>query len=60
MKNILTIIVVIILLGIVGKMENTDNKMMYEIDQRNKQEVIKDIQIRCYNNELPTDYCKGF
>lgn len=58
MLRLIKIILIIMLFGIIGRMEYNDNMMMSNIDKQNKIEVIKDMQIRCYNNELPQEYCK--
>ena len=58
MLRLIKIILIIMLFDIIGRMEYNDNMMMSNIDKQNKQEVIKDMQIRCYNNELPQEYCK--
>ena len=58
-KKILTITFAIILLGTVGRMDYESEVMTTKQDEINKQEVIKDFQIRCMNNEPSFEmYCK--
>lgn len=58
-KKILTIAFALILVGLVGRMECQDEIRSAEWDKQNKQEVIKDFQIRCMNNEPGFEmYCK--
>ena len=58
-KKILTITFAIILLGIVGRMDYESEVMTTKQDEINKQEVIKDFQVRCMNNEPSFEmYCK--
>lgn len=59
LKKITTIVFALILIGIVGRMDYESEVMTAEQDQLNKQEVIKDFQIRCMNNEPGFEmYCK--
>ena len=58
-KKILTIAFAIILVGLVGRMDYESEVMTTKQDEINKQEVIKDFQIRCMNNEPGFEmYCK--
>ena len=58
-KKILTIAFAIILIGLVGRMDYQSEVMTTKQDEMNKQEVIKDFQIRCMNNEPGFEmYCK--
>jgi len=50
--KLVKIILIIMLFGIIGRLEYDDNMMMSNIDKQNKQEVIKDIQLRCFTGEL--------
>lgn len=59
MKNVLLVIGFIMLLGLVGRMECQDNMRMAQIDQENKQEVIKDLELKCYNGTIDPEYCNG-
>lgn len=59
MKNVLLIIGFIFVLGLIGRMDCQDAIKTTQIDQQNKQEVIKDIKIRCYTGDLTGDICKG-
>lgn len=59
LKKITTIVFALILIGIVGRMDYESEVMTTKQDQLNKQEVIKDFQIRCMNNEPGFEmYCK--
>ena len=58
-KKILTITFALILVGLVGRMDYQSEVMTTKQDEINKQEVIKDRQIRCMNNEPGFEmYCK--
>ena len=58
-KKILTIVFALILVGLVGRMDYQSEVMTTEQDEINKQEVIKDLQIRCMNNEPGFEmYCQ--
>lgn len=58
-KKILTIAFALILVGLIGRMDYESEVMTAEQDEINKQEVIKDFQIRCMNNEPGFEmYCK--
>ena len=58
-KKILTIAFALILVGLVGRMDYQSEVMTAEQDALNKQEIIKDFQIRCMNNEPGFEmYCK--
>lgn len=59
MKNILLAILFIIALGLLGRMEMQDEIRSAEWDRQNKQEVIKDLQIRCYTGDLTGEMCRG-
>lgn len=52
MKNVLTIVLMILLFGLVGRMEYNDAVVTSKQDKINKQEYIKDVQLRCYKGEL--------
>ena len=58
-KKILTIAFALILIGLVGRMDYQSEVMTTKQDEINKQEVIKDFQIRCMDNEPGFEmYCK--
>jgi len=59
MKNILLLIIFILALGLLGRMEMQDEIRMHQIDEQNKQEVIKDLQLRCYTGDLTGEMCRG-
>ena len=59
-KKILTIAFALIIVGLVGRMDYQSEVMTTKQDEINKQEVIKDFQIRCMDNEPGFEmYCKG-
>ena len=60
MKNILLLIIFILALGLMGRMEMQDEIRSAEWDKQNKQEVIKDLQLRCYTGDLTGGMCRGF
>ena len=58
-KKIITITFALILVGLIGRMDYQSEVMTTKQDEINKQEVIKDFQIRCMNNEQGFEmYCK--
>lgn len=58
-KKILTIAFTLILVGLVGRIDYESEVMTTKQDEINKQEIIKDFQIRCMNNEPGFKmYCK--
>ena len=58
-KKILTIAFALIIVGLVGRMDYQSEVMTTKQDEINKQEVIKDFQIRCMDNEPGFEmYCK--
>ena len=59
MKNILLVILFILALGLMGRMEMQDEIRSAEWDKQNKQEVIKDLQLRCYTGDLTGEMCRG-
>ena len=59
MKNILLLIIFILALGLLGRMEMQDEIRSHQIDEQNKQEVIKDLQLRCYTGDLTGEMCRG-
>ena len=59
MKNILLVILFILALGLMGRMEMQDEIRSHQIDEQNKQEVIKDLQLRCYTGDLTGEMCRG-
>lgn len=60
MKNILTVVTVILLIGLIGRLEYNDMIKTTSQDEINKQEFIKQEQIKCMSNNLiNSDYCKA-
>ena len=58
-KKILTIAFALIIVGLVGRMDYQSEVMTTKQDEMNKQEVIKEFQIRCMDNEPGFEmYCK--
>ena len=59
LKKILTITFALIIVGLVGRMDYQSEVMTTKQDEINKQEVIKDLEIRCMNNEPGFEmYCQ--
>lgn len=58
-KNVLLFVLFIMLLGIIGHFDMQNEISTTEYDRQNKQEVIKDLQLRCYTGDLQDDFCKG-
>ena len=59
LRKILLFLLFIMLLGIAGHFDMQDNINTSEYDRVNKQEVNKDLQLRCYTGDLQGDVCKG-
>ena len=59
LRKILLFVLFIMLLGIAGHFDMQDEISTSEYDRVNKQEVIKDLQLRCYTGDLQEDVCKG-
>lgn len=60
MKNILAVVTVILLIGLMGRFEYNDMIKTTEQDNINKQEFIKQEQIKCMSDNLiNSDYCKA-
>lgn len=60
MRNFLILVGFIALLGLVGRMDYESEVLSHQIDEQNKQEVIRDIQLRCYTGDLTGEICRGF
>lgn len=60
MRNFLILVGFIALLGFVGRMDYESEVLSHQIDEQNKQEVIRDIQLRCYTGDLTGEMCRGF
>ena len=58
-RNVLIVLLMIVLMGIVGRFDYESEVMTHKQDEINKQEVIKDLQLRCYTGDLQGDICKG-
>ena len=59
-RKILLFVLFIMLLGIAGHFDMQDEINTSEYDRVNKQEVIKDLQMKCFKGELSNEYCKGY
>ena len=59
LRKVLGFMMFMMLLGIAGHFDMQDEIKTSEYDRVNKQEVIKDLQIRCYTADLQDDFCKG-
>ena len=60
LRKILLFVLFIVLLGVAGHFDMQDEINTTEYDRVNKQEVIKDLQMKCFNGELSSEYCKGY
>lgn len=58
-RKVLLFLLFIMLVGIAGHFDMQDEISTSEYDRVNKQEVIKDLQLRCYTGDLSGDICKG-
>ena len=58
-RKILLFVLFIMLLGIAGHFDMQDEINTSEYDRVNKQEVIKDLQMKCFKGDLTGDVCKG-
>ena len=58
-KNVLLFVLFIMLLGIAGHFDMQDEINTSGYDRVNKQEVIKDLQMKCFKGDLQGDVCKG-
>ena len=59
LRKVLVFMMFIMLLGIAGHFDMQDEIKTTEYDRVNKQEVIKDIQMKCYTGDLQEDVCRG-
>lgn len=59
LRKILLFVLFIMLLGIAGHFDMQDNINTSEYDRVNKQEVIKDLQMKCFKGDLTGDVCRG-
>ena len=59
LRKILLFVLFIVLLGIAGHFDMQDEINTTEYDRVNKQEVIKDLQMKCFKGDLTGDVCRG-
>ena len=59
LRKVLLFVLFIMLLGIAGHFDMQDNINTAEYDRLNKQEVIKDLQMKCFKSDLIGDVCRG-
>ena len=59
LRKILLFLLFIMLLGIAGHFDMQDEISTSEYDRVNKQEVIKDLQMKWFKGDLQGDVCKG-
>ena len=59
LRKVLGFIMFIMLLGIAGHFDMQNGINTSEYDRVNKQEVIKDLQMKCFKGDLQGDVCKG-
>lgn len=60
LHKILMIVLFVMLFGLIGHFDMQDELTTSDYDRQNKQEFIKDMQMRCLQNELSNEYCKGY
>ena len=58
-RKVLLFVLFIMLLGIAGHFDMQNEINTAEYDRVNKQEFIKDIQMKCFKGDLQEDFCKG-
>ena len=59
LRKVLGFMMFIMLLGIAGHFDMQDNINTAEYDRLNQQEVIKDVQMKCFKGDLTGDVCRG-
>lgn len=59
LRKILLFLLFIMLLGIAGHFDMQNEINTAEYDRVNKQEVIKDLQMKCFKGDLTGDVCRG-
>ena len=59
LRKVLLFVLFIMLLGIAGHFDMQDEINTTEYDRVNKQEVIKDLQMKCFKGDLIGDVCRG-
>ena len=47
-------------LGLIGHFDMQDELTTSDYDNLNKQEVIRDLEFRCFKDELSNEDCKGY
>ena len=60
LHKILMIGLFVMLLGIAGHFDMQDELTTSDYDNLNKQEVIRDLEFRCFKDELSNEDCKGY
>lgn len=59
LRKISLFLLFIMLLGIAGHFDMQNEINTAEYDRVNKQEVIKDLQMKCFKGDLTGDVCRG-
>lgn len=59
LRKILLFVLFIMLLGIAGHFDMQDEINTAEYDRVNKQEFVKDLQMKCFKGDLIGDVCRG-
>ena len=59
LRKVLLFVLFMMLLGIAGHFDMQDEINTWEYDRVNKQEVIKDLQMKCFKGDLTGDVCRG-
>lgn len=60
LRKILMIVLFVMLFRLIGHFDMQNEISTLDYDRQNKQEFIKDFQMRCLQNELNNEYCKGY
>ena len=59
LRKVLGFMMFIMLLGIAGHFDMQDEINTTEYDKQNKQEFVKDLQMKCFKGDLTGDVCRG-
>ena len=60
LHKILMIGLFVMVLGLIGHFDMQDELTTSDYDNLNKQEVIRDLEFRCFKDELSNEDCKGY
>ena len=59
LRKILLFLLFLMLVGIAGHFDMQDEINTTEYDRVNKQEFVKDLQMKCFKGDLTGDACRG-